>query len=383
MSCRITTFGNILWLGFLVLLSGEVGAVTNAPFGVASAAGVGAMESGLSEEILGCIVTITGSRGAGTGFIATDGVSTCLYSNIHVLMGNSGMRFANHRGETFQPVAIEAASDRDVVRLKLRQVPKQCLAIATPRSLNVPVAVCGNAEGEEVMRVISGKIVGVGPLKVETDAQFVRGHSGSPILTCDGKVLGIATYVKRGNPDWVSTNTPFAVTRRFGFRVDNVKNWVKVDQRWFVAESGWLREREEKLTQLSQLLDAWADDPYWQLLPEETADAVHRGVSDWVRAHNQVVAANRRRLHSARPSETKASELSREFHQQLRREAEVLKQALASAWRGPRPRWHLPFFRAYADELDTWHDMLLKAVDELCALHSSYDPVVVKRRDVW
>ncbi len=333
----------------------------------------------ISEASMRNIVTITGSRGAGTGFIATLDGSAYLFSNIHVLMGNANMRFLNNRGEVFQPVAMEAAADRDLVRLTLRAAPEHGLRIDTPGAVNVPVAVCGNAEGEDVMRSVGGKIVGVGPVKVETDAKFVRGHSGSPILTADGAVLGVATYVRRGNTDWVSTNTPFSVTRRFGYRVDNVKSWIKVDQRWFKTEAQFLRQREEKLQQLTQLLDIWADDPYWQPLPEEQGELFHRGMTDWVRAHNQRIAINQRRLNSARASQSKAAELSRDFHQQLRQDADVLKREMRVMWQGTPPRWHLAFFREYAADLDAWHATLLKAVDYLTTVHVSYDPVVIRR----
>lgn len=334
----------------------------------------------LDDETMRNIVTITGSRGAGTGFIATQGGKTYLFSNIHVLMGNANMRFLNNRGEAFQPVAMEAAADRDVVRLTLRTTPSHSLTIGTPGAVNVPVAVCGNAEGEDVMRSVGGMIIGVGPTKVETDAKFVRGHSGSPILASDGRVLGIATYVKRGNTDWVSTNTPFSVTRRFGYRLDNIKQWVKVDQTWFKTEANFLREREEKLHQLTMLLDVWAEDPYWQPLPEDYAGVLHRGMHDWVRAHNERIADNQRRMASARASQSKAAELSRDFHEQLRRDAEALKREMHVMWQGPRPRWHLAFFKDYAADLDAWHATLLKAVDHLTLVHASYNPVVIRQR---
>jgi len=370
-----------MWLAAMALHAGRASTNTVQPAAaVTNDSAAAAPAFMLDEDTMRSIVTITGSRGAGTGFIASHNGKIYLFSNVHVLMGNANMRFLNNRGEAFYPVAMEAASDRDVVRLTLRTPPRHSLKIDTPGAVNVPVAVCGNAEGEDVMRSVGGTIVGVGPIKIETDAQFVRGHSGSPILTSDGRVLGIATYVKRGNPDWVSTNTPFSVTRRFGYRLDNIKSWIKVDPAWFKSEAEFLRQREEKLYQLTALLDIWAEDPYWQQLPEDYTSVLHRGMMDWVRAHNERIASNQRRLLSARASHSKAAELSREFHEQLRQDAEVLKREMHVMWQGPRPRWHLAFFKDYAADLDAWHSTLLKAVDHLVLLHASYNPVVVKQR---
>ena len=369
-----------MWLAAMALHAGRVSTNTvEAAAAVTNDSTATAPSFVLDETIMRNIVTITGSRGAGTGFLASHHGKIYLFSNVHVLMGNANMRFLNNRGEAFYPVAMEAASDRDVVRLTLRAAPQHSLTIGTPGAVNVPVAVCGNAEGEDVMRSVGGTIVGVGPIKIETDAKFVRGHSGSPILTSDGRVLGIATYVKRGNPDWVSTNTPFSVARRFGYRLDNIKSWIKVDPAWFKSEAEFLRQREEKLQQLTALLDIWGEDPYWQPLPEDYTGVLHRGMTDWVHAHNERIASNQRRLLSARASESKAAELSRDFHEQLRQDAEVLKREIHVMWQGPRPRWHLAFFKDYAADLDAWHTTLLKAVDYLVLVHASYNPVVIKQ----
>lgn len=332
----------------------------------------------LSDDILDSIVIVRGKQGAGTGFIARQGSNVYLFSNIHVFMGNTGLSFANNRGTQFKPLALEAANDRDLVRVTIANAPAQALAIAEPRGINQPVIVCGNAEGEEVMRQMEGVLLGVGPTKVETSAKFVKGHSGSPILTTNGVVLGIATYVKRGNSNWVTTNTPFTVTRRFGYRVDNVPAWIRVSPDWFVAEGQRIVARERQLDAVSDLLDLWARDPYWRAIPDVE---ISPGITDWIQAHNEWVMMNRRVVQSARADSSKAQELSREFRRRLAREAENLKTEIQSMSRQPAPRWHIPFFTECWHDLNAWHTGLLKAIDYLQAMHSSYDPIVLRSRD--
>jgi hypothetical protein len=89
--------------------------------------------------------------------------------------------------------------------------------------------VYGNSLGSGVATELKGRILGVGPEKIEVDAEFVRGNSGSPILDAQGQVIGVATYVTRTAPgtDWVADNTRFTLTRRFGLRLDKT-TWVKV-----------------------------------------------------------------------------------------------------------------------------------------------------------
>jgi hypothetical protein len=330
----------------------------------------------LPEAVLDNIVVVRGNQGAGTGFIARDGSNTYLYSNIHVLMGNSGMTFANSRGTAFKPLSFEAARDRDLVRIRLASPPADALRIIEPRGLQQPVVVCGNAQGEDVVRQIGGLLLGIGPNKIEINAKFVKGHSGSPILTTNGAVIGIATYVRRANTDWVNTNTPFTITRRFGYRVDNVPAWVKVEPAWFVSEARQIQAREAQLETLTEMLGLWSRNPYWIEVP---ADDLPQGLPEWARTHNQWVADNKRRVRSARADSSKVRELTRDFHQKLKGEIDTLKMEIRKLKHAAPPRWHLGFFANYWASLDEWQAGLLKAIDKLQTVHTSYDPIELRR----
>ena len=88
------------------------------------------------------------------------------------------------------------------------------------------VVVFGNSAGGGVVTTLRGKMQGVGPQKVEVDATFVAGNSGSPIVAYDyDAVIGMATYAtQEPQVDWTKRSTRFAEVRRFGVRIDDV-NW--------------------------------------------------------------------------------------------------------------------------------------------------------------
>ena len=329
----------------------------------------------ISEDVLDSVILIKGSTGAGTGFIAKDKDTTYIYSNIHVLMGNSHIKFTDRQGKSYSPKGMEFALDRDLVRLTIAETPASPLTITEPKGMNIPVAVCGNAEGEGIVRVINGKMVGYGPQKIETDASFVKGHSGSPILTAEGGIVGIATYVRQANVDWVNTNTPFTVVRRFGYRIDNVPRWVKLSPKVFVTEAGKIQERLENLMNISDILDVWAVDPYWQELPR--LDTVSRDIQAWVEDHNAWVKNNKGRLRTAKVSRSNADSISREFHTKLRKDVEQLKSELRRSLKYPKQQWHLDFFKEQWDDLTMLEQTLIKAVDYIYTVHTSYDPVRV------
>jgi hypothetical protein len=120
------------------------------------------------------------------------------------------------------------------------------------------VVVLGNAEGQGVINTITGKIVGIGPDRIEIDAPIVHGNSGSPIIHLkSGKVIGVATYLWIKNYD-TTTNEKMAkpVVRRFGYRIDNVKSWQAVDWRSFSAQAA---EMEKIQTLTADLYDLFVD----------------------------------------------------------------------------------------------------------------------------
>ena len=90
------------------------------------------------------------------------------------------------------------------------------------------VVVLGNPEGARVIKPLTGKLVGIGPNLIEVTAEFVPGNSGSPILHLkSGKVIGVATYLTMRDMDGLSGRAVPKV-RRFGYRLDSVKQWQPV-----------------------------------------------------------------------------------------------------------------------------------------------------------
>jgi serine protease Do len=82
----------------------------------------------------------------------------------------------------------------------------------------------------------TGKIKGVGPSRVEVDAPFQPGNSGSPIFDRkSGEVVGVAAYAETvpldalGNPATSSATVLKRETRWFGYRLDSVTKWEGIE----------------------------------------------------------------------------------------------------------------------------------------------------------
>lgn len=178
------------------------------------------------------LIIVETLKGAGSGFVTLfDGVMYVL-TNVHVLDDCTQLKLKTLDGQELRYSVIEFSNTKDLARIQLLNPPPTLtpLTIAPVTiTINQPVVVYGNSLGTGVATELKGKLLGIGPEKIEIDADFVGGNSGSPILDAQGQVIGVATYVTRFTPgsDWVIDNTRFAKTRRFGLRLDKT-TWVKV-----------------------------------------------------------------------------------------------------------------------------------------------------------
>ena len=198
------------------------------------------------------LVFVTGSNGAGSGFLATIGKANFLVTNAHVAAGVKGAGFKTLEGEDVKLGAPAVAVGHDIFVMQAPPggKPFQVMTgVDAHASIGDDVVVLGNAEGAGVINSIPGRIVGLGTNLVEVDAPFVPGNSGSPIIHLKtGMVIGVATYLTIKNFDPATKQmTRDPVVRRFGYRLDSVKNWQPVNWAAFAAQATEM-EKIEALT---------------------------------------------------------------------------------------------------------------------------------------
>ena len=140
------------------------------------------------------VVSIEASGATGSGFIIAPSI---VVSNLHVV---GGQRLVEVRGEgsTRQARLLEVAPDHDLVLLELYDSdPDQpVLELGSVEDVVVgqDVVAVGSAFGLQatVTRgIVSAIRTAKGVTFVQTDAAINPGNSGGPLLTLDGKVVGI------------------------------------------------------------------------------------------------------------------------------------------------------------------------------------------------
>jgi hypothetical protein len=199
----------------------------------------------LTPEQMAGIVLIEGDKGVATGFIARVHDTECVVTNLHVLGDNQKLTIKNLQGDVVAVQGIIGAVGADIALLRLAKPTGEPPSLVTAddvlqaAQIGDKVVVVGNRLGGGVATQTAGQVKGIGPARVEVDAAFQPGNSGSPIFDLGSrKVVGVATYAETialdalGNPVSSSAKNETGLrreTRWFGYRLDSVAKWETIE----------------------------------------------------------------------------------------------------------------------------------------------------------
>ena len=231
----------------------------------------------------------TRDGGSGSGFIVKDfDGQHYLYTNQHVIQGVNKFLVRRIGNQKLKPKGFQISDTRDIVRFKLdpeSQYP-DALEFAKSATNDEPIIVFGNSGGGGVFTSIYGRIVGVGPDRIEVSAEFIPGNSGSPIIDNDGKVVGIATYVTKRNRkgDWTTEGTRFTKVRRFAYRTDPDMKWATMKWKKYQGYAKMIEEDKKYMEDVFKLTVSWLKTPY-DSLPVTYKQSELKG---WLSTHNRL-----------------------------------------------------------------------------------------------
>jgi len=195
----------------------------------------------LSPAQMNAIVVIEGDKGVGTGFFCNIRGRDFIVTNQHVISGHRRLAIRTMDGEPVEAGDIFGAIGHDIALIAVTQTQGELAAaanVAADSEIGDRVVVPGNKLGGGVVTQVAGNVLGIGPDRVEINAKFVPGNSGSPIIHLDsGEVIGVATYVRKDMPGNFAEEAALqaereddgSIVRWFGYRIDSVEQWERID----------------------------------------------------------------------------------------------------------------------------------------------------------
>ncbi len=205
---------------------------------------------------LDSLVIVAGDAGRGSGFLAEIRGRRFFVTNTHVLGNARDAEFTTPTGQTVNigtTAFISRRRDLAIIPVEWDGPTFTALDSVRDRGISIgdEVTVIGNADGGGVATNLVGRIMGIGPHEIETDATFVPGNSGSPIIhNHTGLVVGIASYVRNmERSSFATKGTAIPAVRRFGFRLDGDLEWeqMSLEALWRQGEVFQQYERKTRM----------------------------------------------------------------------------------------------------------------------------------------
>jgi hypothetical protein len=220
----------------------------------------------LTEDQSHAVVVIKGDVAEGTGFLVQTPDGPAVVTNLHVISANPNIRILTTTGAQIKTLSLKGASDRDLAMFMIQDDHYTYLDLATDIKDTVQtddeVITPGNSEGGEVVLTTKGKVLGIGPERIEFDNPIYHGNSGGPVFhTKSGKVLAVVTQAQKVDVSDELDKASFenknsAITgsmRYFGLRLDTVPHWETYDWNRFLGETTFLKNFREQ----SRCLDSY------------------------------------------------------------------------------------------------------------------------------
>lgn len=220
----------------------------------------------LTEEQARAVVLIAGDSAQGTGFLVKTPEGCFVVTNIHVIADNQSFKITTSSGAVVTLTSIKCAADRDLAMLAIQDAGYSYLEMAPDVSQTAApgdeVVTPGNSQGGQVMLNTKGRVLGLGPQRVEIDNPIFHGNSGGPIFhTKSGKVVGVVTEAMKVETDnaldkasYGNSNSAISGNMRyFGLRLDTVSSWMPIDWRRFRTEAIFLKQFHDR----SRCLDSY------------------------------------------------------------------------------------------------------------------------------
>jgi serine protease Do len=163
------------------------------------------------EQARNATVCVVGAKGLGTGFFIND--RGYVLTNRHVADDPDGVyKILFIDGTEFRIYGAELSDRYDIALLRLKSYKTPYIEKGDPRELAIGDALYAIGMPQELMHTVTSGIFSsfrdlLGVKWIQTNAQINAGNSGGPLVTQNGKVVGINT-LKREDTEGLAFAIP-------------------------------------------------------------------------------------------------------------------------------------------------------------------------------
>jgi hypothetical protein len=212
----------------------------------------------LTDEQIRAVVAIKGDNAQGAGFLMRSPEGVFVVTHLHLLAGNPNIKIFTNSGATITTLSLKGAVDRDLAMFAIQDDHYSYLSLPADPANGVAqgdqVIIPNINQQADVLEVLSGrpgKVIAIGPERLDFDNVVGPGSSGAPVIHVkSGKVLALVTAVKRVDLSddiaqaWAANPAPGSsgIIPYFGLRLSGVQGWETYDWSRFLAETLFLTQ---------------------------------------------------------------------------------------------------------------------------------------------
>jgi hypothetical protein len=219
----------------------------------------------------GSIVIIAGEAATGTGFLVKRPEGTCVITNQHVIWSNQNLSFQTMDGKKLVVTSLVGASDRDLAIFGVKDDDGKLPVVATASDVGATVrpqddtVIPGNSQGAMVVTNTPGKVLAVGPVRLEVSNPIYPGNSGGPVMDLRlRQAVGVITEAEKSDTDGfvnknslADKNSSIAAVRYFSLRFDNVPSWQTMDLQLFYRQTFFIDSFHKQTLELISIYKAF------------------------------------------------------------------------------------------------------------------------------
>jgi hypothetical protein len=224
-----------------------------------------ALPAELSKQQLAAVVTIKGDHAQGAGFFMKTAGGTVLVTAQQLVSDNPNWQAFTSTGNPVQVTKIEAATDRDVVMLAVKDFGYTALEPGRPEMMKAGDSILtADANGQPLPAVT---VTNIGPRRLDIDE--LRPVPGGPlVLASTGKVVGVVDVRPqvKSSANFQQENfderdaTVAGSVEPFGLRLDNVPVWETCDAARLQLQAQFLASFRQRTRSLDAYLNGTGDE---------------------------------------------------------------------------------------------------------------------------